>query len=218
MHVKDSKALFGASALIFTGVVLSIMTYQYFAGQFTHEAVGHSRSWWEVAMNAQVLALASMWFCYSDAVRQSDRRKANLMRVRMAFGMTGVMVPFFITVLSVSKGWFVERAPLSVVDAIFAGMLIFWSVSTVGPRLLAMRSKNMPVTIATLWRSVKPKSVFHIGPLLLAMSLLGVDSMAQTHLFYIWVPVLLYMQSAVPYCVRGLGRGTAPIMVRNSPR
>ncbi|MEX0298560.1 MAG: hypothetical protein AB3N28_05790, partial [Kordiimonas sp.] len=128
MCFKERRALFGATALMLTGTVLSIMSYHYFTGEFSEEGVARSRTWWEIVVNGQVLALAFMWFSFSDHFQTEDTKKLRLFRIRMTLGLLAVSVPAGILICAAIFGWFEHKAPLSVVHNIFVISIGFWLV------------------------------------------------------------------------------------------
>lgn len=206
MLVRESRALFGAIALLTTGAILSSMTHQYFAGQYTGEAIVRSRSWWEVVLNLQVLCLAFMWFCYADRVRVDDRKRAFIMRLRMAFGLMSVSVPFLIAIAAAYLGWFEERPSIQVIDIIVCYMLIFWAVSACLPRMVAYRAVKGQFTAIELWRYLKPRPLYAATPAASGGLLILADFFWETRGYYFLLPTLFYLQAAMPFLIKAFGR------------
>lgn len=206
MLVRESRALFGAIALIVTGAILSSMAHQYFAGQYTDEAIVRSRSWWEVVLNLQVLSLAFMWFCYADRVRVEDRKRALIMRFRMAFGLIAVSVPFFIALTAVYYGWFETRPSMKVVDLIVCYMLFFWAFSTVMPKLIALRFQRNESKLIAVWHKLKPRSVLATLPALFGLVIILLDVLNGAGQLYYLLPVLFYLQAAMPFLFKAFAK------------
>lgn len=205
MLVRESRALFGAIALTTTGAILSSMAHQYFAGEYTGEAIVRSRSWWEVVLNLQVLCLAFMWFCYADRVRSADPGRAFVMRLRMGFGMFSVVVPFNIAVLSVFLNWFEERPSLYAVDLLICFMMGFWLFSTVVPRLVKMKNRNQAFTAENLWLALKPRSIWFTLPAVGGCIILIADGFFGLSDLYFLLPTLFYLQAAMPFLDKAFG-------------
>ncbi len=202
MLVKESRALFGAIALIITGAILSSMSHQYFAGQYTGEAIVRSRSWWEIVLNLQVLCLAFMWFCYADRVRTHDKRRARVMKLRMFFGLLAVLVPFFIALTAVYFGWFEERPTIRIVDLIVCYMLIFWAFSASFPKALALKAKYPELRFVQLLKYAKPRSVLSVFPAVVGVLVIAFDAIGTSRDYYFLLPILFYLQAAMPFLYR----------------
>ena len=211
MLVKESRALFGAFALIITGAILSSMAHQYFAGQYTGEAIVRSRSWWEIVLNLQVLCLAFMWFCYADRVRVSDKRRALVMRLRMVFGLVAVSVPFLIAVAAVYFGWFEKRPSVRMVDLIVCYMLFFWGVSACIPKFFALRAQGGSLSKREFFHKMRPRSVWAVAPAIAGLVVITLDGFWGVSTYYFLIPTLFYLQAAMPFLFRALGRPSLAI-------
>lgn len=210
MRIRESRALFGAIALMITGAILSSMGYQYFAGEYTGEAIVRSRSWWEVVLNLQVLCLAFMWFCYADRVRGADKSRAFVMRLRMIFGLLSVSVPFGLAIISVFLGWFETRPSMEVVDLIVCYLLGFWLVSTALPRLISLRNEGQTLTWRNVVKRLQPRSVWFTLPAAGGLILLFMDVTFNVQGYYYLIPTFFYLQAAMPFLDKALGLSRVP--------
>jgi len=197
--IKDGRAVFGATALVLTGAILSSMVYQYFAGQYTGEALVRSRAWWEIVLNLQVLCLGFMWFCYADRVRTSDPVRAFFMRLLMVVGLVAVSIPFLIAVCGVYFGWFEDRPSMRVVDIIVCVLVGFWVVSVITPKLLLLKGQGQRLNWANIKNTLTPKPWITALPGGLGMLVIVVDWFFGPVAFYFLIPFLFYTQSAIPF-------------------
>ncbi|MBL4640038.1 MAG: hypothetical protein JKY57_05860 [Kordiimonadaceae bacterium] len=211
MSIRDSRAIFGAVAFLLTGAILSSMVYQYLAGEYTGAAIVRSRSWWEVVMNLQILSIAFVWFCYADRLQKREGKYKAVVMVRLFFGLLAVSVPLLIAVLSAFMGWFEVRPPAHIVDLILCVMVGFWAISTIIPRVVAVRAHDGLVNFQAYWNYFRPKSLFSISPMIMAGLVLLTDFVFGVENYYLAFPVLFYAQSAMPFFMRGFGinRGIA---------
>lgn len=205
MLIRESRALFGAIALITTGAILSSMAYQYFAGEYTGEALVRSRSFWEVVLNLQILCLAFMWFCYADRIRIADPGRAMVMRLRMGFGLFSVTVPFIVALLGVFLGWFETRPSKQAVDLLICFMMGFWLFSTVVPRLVNMKSRRHAFTAGNIWLALKPRAIWFTFPVLCGCIILILHSVFDVREYYFLLPTLFYLQAAMPFLDKAFG-------------
>lgn len=209
MVLRERGALLGACGLILTGVVLSIMSYHYFTGEFSEDGVARSRTWWEIVLNGQVLALALMWFNYSDEIQRTDHGKRGIIWLRMAMGMLAVSVPGVILIIAVIFGWFEHKAPVSVVHHIFVVSIGFWLVTILVNLIAVHYSTTGTISIKRAMGSFTPASIWLSLPLIGVTGLLAFDWIAGAARWYYFVPVLCYSQAAMPFIERGFGVGRA---------
>tara|TARA_R110002096_G_scaffold95805_6_gene214433 strand:- start:545 stop:1180 length:636 start_codon:yes stop_codon:yes gene_type:complete len=210
MRINDGRSLFGAAALVITGVVLGIIAYPYYQFDEVGEPVKRARWVWEILMNLQVLSLAFMWYCYTDKIKNSEGRRAVLMRVRMVFSLVAVLLPFVVVMTSVMLGWFDQRPP--VIDTVRFTYLfsVIGLACVLIPRLVlvGLRLKASRRMRALQQNRVRGFWVFLPG--IVAIVLVSLAFTVEYHHLVIWLPALLYGQSSVPYFVSGLCLKKAP--------
>ncbi|MBV1901897.1 MAG: hypothetical protein KUG56_09505 [Kordiimonadaceae bacterium] len=206
MNIRDGRAILAALALVLTGAILSSMIYQYFAGQYTGAAILRSRTWWEIVMNLQVLSLAFIWFCYADRLQSRTGREKRVVLVRLLFGLAAVFVPTAIALISAFFGWFEKRPPLFAIDLMICALIAFWFVSTVIPRLVAMKVYGVAYTGAALWDYFKPRSWLYLLPVISLGFVFLADFIFSTENYYLAMPALFYGQAAMPFFFRGFGK------------
>ncbi len=209
MCFKERRALFGATALMLTGTILSIMSYHYFTGGFSEEGVARSRTWWEIFLNGQVLALAFMWFNFSDHFQTEEVKKIHLFRIRVTLAFLAVSVPAGILLSAAVLGWFEHKAPVSEVHNIFVVSIGFWLVAIIINLLATVYSRYGSLSPRSLIQSINPVSVWLSFPLIAVCGLIAFDYFFDTACWYYFVPVLCYTQAAIPFFERGLGIGRA---------
>ncbi len=202
MHVTDGRSLFGAAALIITGVVLGIIAYPYYQFDEVGEPVKRGRWVWEILMNLQVLCLAFMWYCYTDKIKSSSGKKATLMRVRMVFSLISVLLPFGVIMTSVMVGWFNERPPI--LDTVRYTYLF----STVGficafvPYLARRALKGETIKSSKREQSLHWK-LLPLLPGVMAFLVVLAAILLDQHELVIWLAPLCYVQSSIPYLRSG---------------
>lgn len=207
LYIEDGRALLGAFALILTGIVLSVMIYLYFSGNYGISAISTARVWWEIIMNFQVLSIACIWFCYANAIYIPVRNIAVLMRIRLCVAMFAVMIPLWIVLVSVFMNWFVQPPTLRVFEYILLFMFALWVFSTITPRVSQLRAYNKSISFVSLWHGSKTIRLASFLPLSILLMLVIYDmTIGKTYCYYC-MPFLLYLQSAVPYLRKGISFG-----------
>ena len=204
MYVRDGRALMGGAALIITGVILTSMLRFYFAGEYTGQGVVRARWWWEIVINLQILSGALMWFCYVERMAEAKGTMKQVMRLRMAFGLSVVFLPIWLALLSAYLNWFVVRPPIEIIDLMMCGMLGFWALSVFLPRFLILKSESGPVAKAPFFSIKKPKAWYSLMPVYALVGIWVVGVIEDSVIHYHYAPLMLYFQAAVPYIERGL--------------
>ena len=193
----------GGTALIITGVILTSMLRFYFAGEYTGQGVVRARWWWEIVINLQILSAALMWFCYVDRVAGATGAMKRIMRLRMAFGLSVVLLPIWMALLSAYLNWFVVRPPIEIIDLMMCGMLAFWALSVFLPRFLIMKSKLASNPKVTFFSLMKPNAWYSLTPVYVLVGIWSIGMIEDSVIHYHYAPLMLYFQAAVPYIERG---------------
>jgi len=217
LRIEDGRILLGAFALVLTGMILSVMVYLYISGYYGLAAISLSRWWWEIIMNFQILAIGCIWFCYANLIQDSTPKIACLMRIRFFVALFGIMIPFWIVLVSVIMDWFTQPPPSFVLDYLLAFMLVLWVVSTIIPRVSQLRAYKQDISLISLiplWNAGKAIHLIRIAPLFMLLMVVMYDAVMDTSYYYYCMPVLMYLQSAVPYFRKGMGWGKpSPVLV-----
>jgi len=198
----------GGTALILVGAILTSMLQFYFADGYPAQGIVRSRWWWEIVLNIQILAVAFMWFCYVDRVADATGVRKRVMRLQMYFGLAVVLVPLWMALLSAYLNWFVVRPPIEIIDLFMCGLLGVWGLIALLPRLMILNSKSSQYQGVTLLSLLKPRAWYLLTPLYVLIAIWVVWAIADNIIHYQYTPLLLYIQAAVPYFERGLGRRT----------
>lgn len=210
MLINDGRSLFGAAALVITGAVLAIIAYPYYQFGEIGEPVKRGRWVWEILMNLQVLCLAFMWHCYTDKIKKSDGKRAFLMKVRLLFSLIAVLLPFFVVMTSVMAGWFSERPPAIEMMRYTYLFSVVGLVCILIPRVALWILKIETRRRAKATGLSRKVDFLHMSPGLLALCLALAALMLGRYDVVIWLPLLLYIQAAVPYFVSGLQHSVKP--------
>lgn len=182
-----------ASALLITGIIVSLMFEQYLTAHAQTGVFTRSRLWWEVVLNLQVLSAAMMWFSYSDEIEAAGEGSRGWLYVRRLFGVLPVLVPTFIAAIGVFHNWMEIKPRGDIIAGVFILALAHW-LSAVALRLVIDHKAA---------RQRKKKSVafyvFYFSPLI-SLSLLGMLCWATNDLYWVMLaPFLLYLQASAPF-------------------
>jgi len=205
MRIQDSRALMGATSLILAGAISTIMLSLYFTGDYTASGSMRSRWLWEIMMNLQVLALALMWFCYVDRVSESTGHRKTIMRIRQFFSLTIILVPFFIIVISAALDWFMKPAPIEIISLLILLSILSWITSLTLQRRISRRARPQKKNSKTLWERVKPRAWYSMLPVGVLLVLCGGEYIYGGNKHYIYAPILLYSQAAIPFLESSFG-------------
>ncbi|WP_262694601.1 hypothetical protein [Kordiimonas aquimaris] len=197
MSLHDVRSLFGAIALIITGIILATMLYQYL--NVVEGALSRSRLWWEIVLNVQILSAAMMWFCYSDRIENSTGAVKRLQIIRLWFTIVTVLLPTFFGVAGVGFNWF-EYEPSPLLISLFcAAVFLYWLLGLwVHMRVQKKRSNpNRPASGLFYAATYSP---------IILLLLISVFDAPQGGVFWLYaIPVLTYIQGAMPFIVKAFG-------------
>lgn len=204
--LDDNRAFMGGLALLMSGLVTTVMLLQYLnAGP----SAGFSRSrlWWEVALNVEVLAAGLMWFCYTDRIEDSGGAIRTLNRVRLWFGMYGVLLPAMIVLAGIWNDWF-EIRPDSVSIIVFAiAMYAVWQLGVIIDWAFRRGTykEQFAVDHDDPSHTGNFRHVLYYLPILSLLFIVALCWMNNDAWWILAVPALVYVQSSVPYFVRAFG-------------
>jgi len=193
----------GGLALIIAGAILTSMLRLYLAGEYSGQGIVRARWWWEIVLNLQILSGALMWFCYVERLADATGPMKKIMCLRMAFGLIVVLLPIWLAILSAYMDWFVVRPPIVVIDLMLCGMLVFWALSVFLPRILILKTKPTQYPNATFFSLMKPRAWYSLIPMYVLVGIWVAAMINESAIHYLYAPLMLYFQAAVPYLERG---------------
>jgi len=200
----------GGIALTIVGAILTSMLKLYFAGEYTGEGIVGSRLWWEVALNLQILSAALMWFCYADRIDENVGAMRRIMQLRMWFGLFVVFLPLWMAILSFYLNWFEVRPPIEIVNAMIYGMVVFWAIATLLPRILMLKIKSEKTPYRAVLANMKPTHWYSLAPTYFLVVIWIIGLWDDSVIRYQYAPIMLYFQAAVPYFETGVARRRSP--------
>lgn len=194
MKLNDGRAIFGAVAIIMTGILLALMLHHYL-----HEARGaltRSRLWWEVALNIQILSVAMMWFCYSDRIENSSTPVKRLQIIRLCFAIVTVLLPTFFGIAGIVFNWFEYQPSATFLSLFCAGVFIYWILGLLLHLRVQKKRKN------PLKRASTGYYLALCMPLILLVLITAVDAPMGGNAWLYAIPILAYTQGAMPFIVK----------------
>ena len=197
MKIKDTRSLFGAVALVVTGITLAVMLDQYLHA--TEGAFSRSRLWWEVVLNTQIMSAAMMWFCYSDRIENSVGPVKRLQIVRLCFAMVTVLVPSIFGLIGIWFNWF-HYVPSPVAISVFcAAVFMYWALGLWVHTLVQKKRRTRG--------SPAPRGYYAMAytPIMVLIIIAIVDAPLGGHIWLFAIPVLIYIQGAMPFVVKAFG-------------
>jgi len=197
----------GAFALLLSGGILASMIQLYFDGEMTGEALVTSRWWWEIVMNLQVASIAFMWFCYVERIGDAEGARKDVLRFRLVCNIGILLLPVWIAILAAQMNWFVERPSLKVFDYLTYIMLGSWMFVVLMSRFLLLRRHPDAYGGDGVLGVFKPKDYYSWIPGIIALAIWLFEQFNGGTLHYRLVPLLLYVQGAIPFIRKGLAFG-----------
>lgn len=205
--LSDRRAFMGGVSLVIAGTIITVMLLQYLAA-IDETGFTRSRLWWEMALNLQILAAGLMWFCYTDRIEDSRGRVRFLNRIRLWFGMYGVLLPAVISVIGIINGWFEER-PSNVFLIVFAlAMYSVWQVGVVVDWFIR-RSVYRNAVKAEATTSKPPSAVSRLVlylPIIILVFVLIFCWVNDDAWWVLAIPVFVYLQGSMPFFMRAFGK------------
>ncbi|MFC4347613.1 hypothetical protein ACFO5Q_07115 [Kordiimonas lipolytica] len=199
--IHDSRALMGGLAMMIIGAILSIMMAFYLLPDIFGEGALVSRWWWEIVLNLQILCLAFMWFSHHNRILYAQGWWRLRAITHFVTGVISVSYPVGIMLIAAYNDWFREGPTPSQVYLLVLGGIALWAVGNfIVPILvwLMVRSNqkqgNAP---AMKFRPVVWVQAF--WPTLAALMVAALVWWRQESSLSTLVPVLLYLQGALPY-------------------
>ena len=197
--VARTRSLMVAGALVTTGIIMANMVYLYMSDGAIVGGVPRSRLWWEIVLNFQILSVGFVWFAYSDIIGMTEAKRKYVYILQCCFVCLSLLMPSFVGAIAVWNNWFETRPPESAFWVVVAAGILNWAVGLILQHLHWRRStKNKAGNTVTL-----PLSQFL--PLLVLAVVLVVDVLTDGNLWWIAMPFLLYLQSAMAFILDGFG-------------
>ena len=199
LSLVDHRSLLGAIALIITGFILADMLLHYLAATSGTGALSHSRLWWEVVLNLQILSAAMVWFCYSDRIEGSKGRIRTLQVVRRWFAIITVLLPSMLGAVGIQQNWFAEQPPTSYVWAFAAVVMLFWLTGLLIHYMVQRRRANKPKSASLTYR------LLFLLPAVSLVIVTLIDAPFGGQTWLLAIPVLTYIQGAMPFITKAFG-------------
>lgn len=197
--IQDHRSLLGAISLLVTGGILASMLSVYLDAIADGPGLPRSRLWWELVLNLQILSAALMWFCYSDRIDNTSGTLRRLQRVRRLFGMITVLVPTAFGVFGIFESWYTFRPQPQTVTFLAILVLLFW-LSGLWVHMLVQRRRRTPPKPRSPWYRI-----VSLTPVIILALVFLVDYPSGGQTWLLAIPVLTYLQGAVPFIVRAFG-------------
>ena len=195
----DHRAMLGAIALVLTGFILADMLLHYLEALNGESALTGSRLWWEIVLNLQILSAAMVWFCYSDRIDGSEGRIRRLQMVRRWFAVFTVLLPSILGVIGIRQNWFIEQPSTTYVWTFACLVLFVWLGGLAVHHMVQRRRKNKPEPATLTYRAL-----FLLPATALAIVIL-LDAPTGGQTWLLAIPVLTYLQGAMPFITKAFG-------------
>ncbi|TNE60541.1 MAG: hypothetical protein EP335_18870 [Alphaproteobacteria bacterium] len=199
-RIRDSRAFMGALGMLIVGAILALMVAFYMLPDIFGTGLLTARWWWEIVLNLQILCLAFMWFCHHERILQAEGRWRWRAIGNFLVGVISVSYPIGLLLISAWFDWF-RHAPSerSVMIVMFGGIglwiigafvmpIVHWLV--LGPE--ARRDALQPLGAPRHWLKA-------FWPTFLLLVVLACELARDGRTGYVAVPILMYIQGALPY-------------------
>jgi len=187
--------------MLLTGGVLTSMSGAYF-NTLTEVGFSRSRLWWEVVLNVEILCAGLVWFSFVERIKAAEGRRYYVRLAQCFVAMFAALLPVWVAIVGAILGWFTERPDISSINWLIVACLTLWACGVALPWLVQVgmeRSFRVPPFL----KGAGPLSVaLRFSPLLLTMGLIWWQEEAGGTLHYVYAPLLLYGQGALPYLMR----------------
>ncbi|MCJ9429712.1 hypothetical protein [Kordiimonas marina] len=200
-RIHDSRAFIGALALLIVGTILSLMVAFYLLPGVFGREIFIARWWWEIVLNLQILCLAFMWFCHHERIIQAS----GLWRLRaignFLVGIISVSYPIGVMLVSAWFDWF-RHAPSehTVLIVMIAGISLWVFGDFLMPVFYRMALGPEGRTALLAAAGDKHLRWFrNFWPTYILVGCLGYATVCGGLLALIPIPILMYMQGAIPY-------------------
>ena len=203
--LKDTRSFFGAFALLIVGLLISISNLFYFYREYFGDDIFMSRWWWEIALNAQILCFALMWYAYTDRLSAATGAMKRKVIIHFCAGMLAVSAPIVLLMLGAFTDWFRQLAVRENIIAVHYVFTFTWLISTV--LQLLIRQRNVRHQFSYLDDVGKLVVKFWSG--LTTILLLAIGAIANLDFVYVLTPFFGYLQGALPYLRRAFREGSA---------
>lgn len=191
----------GALALLIVGVIMAFKVGFFFVPEIFGAGVLTSRWWWEIVLNLQILCLAFMWFCHHDRMQQSEGRWRLRAVSNFIVGTISVAYPVILLIIGAYLDWFqVAPSEGSVIGLMLTGIAL-WGVGVfVMPFITTMIVGQRHIGVAADVLRFSPKAwATTFWPAFVVAGLLIVEAVRDSVTLYMFVPVFMYIQGALPY-------------------
>ncbi len=198
VRISDGRSLLGGIALLITGVIVAMMVQHYVASGESDSGITRSRLWWEVVLNLQILSVGMIWFCYSDRISDAKGPVRRLQILLCGFAILSALMPSVLGAVSAANNWFSIRPGPQTFIGFFIFGVVFWLITLVAQLwFLGLRSRYAN-------RKRRKRSAAFYAPALTLGAIALFDAPSGGTTWLTMTPVLLYLQGAVPYLLKGL--------------
>ncbi|WP_286828651.1 MULTISPECIES: hypothetical protein [Kordiimonas] len=201
VKIHDSRALMGGLAMMIIGAILSMMMAFYLLPDVFGEEALVSRWWWEIVLNLQILCLAFMWFCHHNRIIFSRGWWRMRAIVHFITGVVSVSYPVGIMLISAYMDWFREAPSERQVYLLMLGGVALWAVGNfVVPIIVWLMARPSARSDDASPLKFRPHIwLMAFWPTLSALVIGIIVWWQQGGAVSILVPILLYLQGALPY-------------------
>lgn len=195
----NSRAVMAILSRLISGVILSLMFFQYFSSQGGGSAFETSRLWWEIALNLQLLSIGMMWFSYVDRISPVPGPLRRLQLIKCWLAILAVSTPFVVGFIAVLGNWFVEK-PSPMVFVIIVGLAVAHLAVSLAVRL---KIENY------IWKreqiySRRQRLAF-FTPSIMFAALATACALVGDTIWFSFTPLFIFMQGSMPYVMEIIG-------------
>ncbi len=211
IRISNNRSILTAVAMLLTGGVLTSMCGAYFT-TLTDVGFSRSRLWWEVVLNVEILCAALVWFSFIERIKSAEGRRYYVRLAQCFVAMFASLLPVWIAIAGAILGWFTKRPDISAINWLIAVCLGLWACGVALPWVVQV-SMERSFRLPPFLKGAGPFSTaLRFSPLVLVAGLIWWQETTGGYLHYIYAPVLLYTQGALPYLMRSFriveGTGT----------
>ncbi len=196
LKIARPRAMMAGCALVFSGIIITLMVQQFLAPDEGRGVLTRSRLWWEIVLNVQLLCVGMMWFYYAEKIEDAVGSKRRYLIFRATLSVITVSVPAVIGTAAALNNWF-ELKPDSGTLYVFVGSLIvYWAAGLFLHRQIVLGRVRNRIRL-----QVRVGFKFFI-PLYLLMMVIVCDIALGGTNWAVMTPILLSFQAATPYFLK----------------
>lgn len=201
--VKDYRALYGALALVFIGLVLSLQSVLYLHDDYFGRDILTARWHWEIVLNIQILCFAFMWFSHHNRILFSRGRWRARAILNFVIGFGAVGIPAVLMFLSASMDWYRNPPGPDVPKYLIGVAAVIWLISNFLipgiQKFYLARRKNLQRDSELAGQHIIATFFLRHLPAVLATVLLLCNDFIGYEIGYIMAPFLCFLHGAIVY-------------------